>query len=62
MQEPTIRVLMGRLNPSGLPITVLVSLPQSADLSTKGWMFVAADPDDLNTYLTWLYQRETDTL
>lgn len=61
-REPDVRVLMGLLRSDGDVLTCLVSLGQSTLLSEKGWIFVAADPDDLRDYLAWLYKRETDTL
>lgn len=59
--EPSVRVLMGLMRPDGDVLTCLVSLASSTRLTDRGWIFIAADPDDLQDYLAWLYKRETDT-
>ena len=65
-QEPRIRILVGKITNPGTDSEVLrtavVSINDMPKLEKDGWVFVIADPDDLDAYLTWLYQREIERL
>lgn len=59
--EPIIRALVGKAGDGGVIVTSLVSIDKVPHLNKLGWQFVVADPEDLQRYLAWLYQRETET-
>jgi hypothetical protein len=58
--EPDIRIIVGKLRENGDPLTALVSIKNLDHLNSNGWQFVAADPEDLQEYLAWLYKREAE--
>jgi hypothetical protein len=59
--EPSIRVLTGKIDPTGEVVTQVVTIDRIPEMEAHGWIYITADPDDLNSYLTWLYQRETES-
>jgi hypothetical protein len=59
--EPSIRVLIGKVMEGHVhtAIALMEHVPQAEE---EGWRFIAADPEDLQAYLTWLYTREIERL
>lgn len=59
LPEPSIRVLIGKIA-NGQAQTALRFMHQLPAAEAEGWVFIAADPDDLADYLAWLYKREIE--
>lgn len=58
--EPTVRILVGKVDDQGEAHTALIPLGHIPLFEGEGWMFVLADPDDLAHYLSWLKNRELE--